>query len=328
MKKKSETFSQLVVGLFMVVVLLLLGYFTIVISGVDVVFGKDRVVTRVVFDGVGGLKERDNVMYRGTKVGSVDHVEVTPSNLVVYAAVDANVILREGATASVRNLSMLGGSYLALEEGEGAVLPLATTVFRGETPTDWMSDVSKIAKNLRELSDNPELKAIVSNVVAASVHAKAVAAKADVFMARANEFADRVARGEGVVGQLMSTNETVTADLRATLANTRAVSEKLNAKLGNDKIFDDLEAAVAAFRQAAEGVDVKATVARADKLLDNLNAFAEDLKAGKGTIGRLAQDPKMYDEVNGLIRDVRQIVDNYRDTTPLTTFSSLAAGAL
>lgn len=323
MKKKNEAFSQAVVGLFMVIVLLLLGYFTIVISGVDLVFGRDRVVVRIAFDGVGGLKERDNVMYRGTKVGIVDRVEVTPSNLVVHALVDANVVLRERAVVSVRNLSMLGGSYLSLEEGEGEARPLADTTFVGETPTDWMSDVSRLAKNLREFSDNPELKAIVSNVVAASAHAKAVAAKAEDFMSRANDFADRIARGDGVAGQLLSTNDTAMADLRATLANARAISERLN----REKVFGDLEAGVAAFRRAAEELDVKDTVARANQLLENLSAFAEDLKAGKGTIGRLAQDPKMYEEVEGLIRDVRQVVDNYRDTTPITTFSSLAVGA-
>ena len=324
MKKKSEAFSQFVVGVFMVVVLLLLGYFTIVISGVDVLTRRDRQTLRVAFDGVGGLKERDNVMYRGTKVGAIDHVEVTPSNLVVYAQVDVNVVLRQGCEISVRNLSMLGGYYLSLEEGAGEVLPIPTTLFRGETPTDWMSDVSKIAKNLREFTSNPELKSIISNVVAASAHAKTVAAKAEKFMDRANAFADRVAKGEGTMGKLLSDDSTVYDDLQKTLANAREISTKLN----RDKMFADLEAGVAAFRQAAEGVDVKETVARANTLLENLNAFALDLKEGKGTIGRLAQDPKLYDEVNALMHDVRQVIDNYRDTTPITTFSSLAAGAL
>ncbi len=323
MKKKSEAFAQLVVGLFMITVLLLLAYFTIVISGVDVISGRNRVTVRVAFDGVGGLKERDNVMYRGTKVGAIDHVEVTPSNLVVFAEIDSGVVLRATATATVRNLSMLGGNYLALEEGEGEIRPLATTLFVGETPTDWMSDVSKIAKNLREFTSNPELKTIITNVAAASAHARAVSVKADGFMDRANAFAERLARGEGTVGKLLSTNETVYADLKETLANARAVSDRLN----RAKLFDDLEAGVAAFREAAEGVDVKETVARANALLENLNAFATDLKEGNGTIGRLAKDPKFYDEVNGLIRDVRQVIDNYRDTTPISTFTSLATGA-
>lgn len=323
MKKKSEAFSQFVVGLFMVTVLLLLGYFTIVISGVDVLSGRNRVTMRIVFDGVGGLKERDNVMYRGTKVGAISHVEVTPSNLVVFADVDAHVVLRTGAVASVRNLSMLGGNYLSLEEGTGEICPLATTLFVGETPTDWMSDVSKIAKSMREFMANPELQTIVTNVAAASAYAREVSAKADSFMDRANEVADRVARGEGTVGRLLGTNETVYVDLRETLANARAVSDRLN----RARLYEDLEAGIAAFRKAAEGVDVKETVARANQLLENLNSFATDLEEGNGTIGRLAKDPKLYDEVNGLIRDVRQVIDNYRDTTPISTFSSLAIGA-
>ena len=42
----------------------------------------------------------------------------------------------------------------------------------------------------------------------------------------------------------------------------------------------------------------------------------------------VARLEEMYDEVNGLIKDVRQIVDNYRDTTPISTFGSLIMGGL
>ena len=85
MKRRNDTFAQAIVGLFMVTVLLLLGYFTIVISGVDILQGKEKVRLTAAFDQVGGLKDHDNVMYRGTKVGTVERVEVTPSNLVVTA---------------------------------------------------------------------------------------------------------------------------------------------------------------------------------------------------------------------------------------------------
>ena len=79
--------------------------------------------------------------------------------------------------------------------------------------------------------------------------------------------------------------------------------------------------------KAAEGFDAKDTMAKANSLLDSLNAVAADLRDGNGTLGRLVNDPGLYDEVNGLVRDVRQVIDNYRDTTPISTFSSLAIGA-
>lgn len=336
--RKSEAFTQGVVGVFMLTVLLLMGYFTIVISGVDVLSGRHRVPVRVAFSQVGGLKDRDNVMYRGTKVGVVERVEVTPSNLVVTARIDSNVILREGYSATVCSLSMLGGTYLRLDEGEGEALDLETTLFRGVTPTDWMEDLRQIASTVNGFVSGPELGVIVTNAVEASEKAREFAEDAkrmadDVkaFIDKANHFADkavavadRVERGEGMVGKLLSSDDTVYDDFKETMANAKEISAKVN----RDKMFDDLEAGIAAFRQAAESFDAKAMSEKGTALLADLGVVAERLKNGEGTLGRLSNDPELYEEVKGLMKDVRQIVDNYRDTTPISTFTSLATGAL
>ena len=335
--RKSEAFTQGVVGVFMLTVLLLMGYFTIVISGVDVLSGHHRVPVRIAFAQVGGLKERDNVMYRGTKVGVVERVDVTPSNLVVIARIDANVILRDSCRASVCNLSMLGGSYLRLEEGEGEARDLETTLFAGETPTDWMDDVRRIASSVSGFVSGPELRVIVTNAVAASEKArefaedaKRMTADVQAFVDKANRFADkavamadRVERGEGMVGKLLSSDDTVYNDLKETMSNAKEISSKVN----RDKMFDDLEAGIAAFRKAAEEFDAKGMSEKGDALLADLGVVAERLKNGEGTLGRLSNDPALYEEVKGLMKDVRQIVDNYRDTTPISTFTSLATGA-
>ena len=336
--RKSEAFTQGVVGVFMLTVLLLMGYFTIVISGVDVLSGRHRVPVRVAFSQVGGLKDRDNVMYRGTKVGVVERVEVTPSNLVVTARIDSNVILREGYSATVCSLSMLGGTYLRLDVGEGEALDLETTLFRGVTPTDWMEDLRQIASTVNGFVSGPELGVIVTNAVEASEKAREFAEDAkrmadDVkaFIDKANHFADkavavadRVERGEGMVGKLLSSDDTVYDDFKETMANAKEISAKVN----RDKMFDDLEAGIAAFRQAAESFDAKAMSEKGTALLADLGVVAERLKNGEGTLGRLSNDPELYEEVKGLMKDVRQIVDNYRDTTPISTFTSLATGAL
>ncbi len=338
MKRKSEAFTQGVVGVFMLTVLMLMGYFTIVISGVDLLSGHHRVPVKVAFSQVGGLKDRDNVMYRGTKVGVVERVEVTPSNLVVTAMIDANVILREGYSATVCSLSMLGGTYLRLDEGEGESLDLETTLFRGVTPTDWMEDLRQIASTVNGFVSGPEIGVIVTNAVEASEKAREFAEDAkrmadDVkaFIDKANSFADkavavadRVERGEGMVGKLLSSDDTVYDDFKETMANAKEISAKVN----RDKMFDDLEAGIAAFRKAAEEFDAKGMSEKGAALLADLGVVAERLKNGEGTLGRLSNDPELYDEVKGLMKDVREVVDNYRDTTPISTFTSLATGAL
>lgn len=345
MKKKSESFTQALVGLFMITVLLLLGYFTIVISGVDVLAGRNRVPVKFAFSQVGGLKDRDNVMYRGTKVGAIEEVVVTPSNLVVTAMIDPSVILREGYSATVCNLSMLGGYYLRLDEGNGEIISLSSRVFEGTAPNDWMDDIRQIAHNLNSATSGPELRSIVTNVEMAAVQAsrfaaeartmaedlKGILAEAKEFVAKANSAASsvaavsaRVEKGEGFVGKILSADDTVYEDFRATLANAKGVSEKLN----RDQLFADIEASVAAFRKAAENLNTKDISEKASSLLASLDTLAKKMEKGEGTIGRLVNDRTLHDELSGLIRDVRQVVDNYRDATPISTFSSLATGAL
>lgn len=356
-KRKNDAFSEAIVGLFMLAVLALLVYFTIVISGVDVLQGRTKVVATATFTDVGGLKDHDSIMYRGTKVGAVERIELSPSNLVVRMEIDKSVVLRTGYRIAVCNLSMLGGNYLLLEEGAGEVLPLETTVFVGEHPSDWMRDVSDIARNLKEFTGGGELKSIVTNLEAASVNVKTVTDRiargegtigkllstndtvyADVqkTMANAGAISDRLARGEGTLGKLLSTNDTVYADLQKTLANASEISERLRNGEGlvgrllakDDPIYANLDGAIASFRQACDSLDLDETKARANKLLDSLNAVAAKLEKGEGTIGKLLVEDELYQDVKGLAKDVRQTLDNFRDTTPISTFGSLIMGGL
>jgi phospholipid/cholesterol/gamma-HCH transport system substrate-binding protein len=342
-RRKNDTFAQAAVGVFMTLVVLLLGYFTIVISGVNVLVSRDRVTAEFLFDSVGGLKSHDSVMYRGTKVGSVEDVEVTASNLIVRVEIDSGVVLRESCRASVCNLSMLGGNYLLLEEGEGDVIEIDASRIKGETPNDWMRDVSEIAKNLKAVTAMSEIKSIVTNLEAAVVKARSFAENADTIVAR-------LERGEGTVGKLLSKDDKVYRYLEKTLSAAAEISGRLERGEGTigklltkeGDIHGDLKEAIAAFKKSSESFDVtqlksdaRTLVLNADKLMvdagvlvSNLTVVAERLREGEGTLGRLSKDASLYDEANGLVRDIRQVVDNYRDTTPITTFASLIGGAL
>ena len=389
MKKNSDVFSEVVVGVFMVAVLALLVYFTVVISGVDVLFGREKALARIAFTDVGGLKERDNVVYRGMKVGIVEKIELAPTNVMVTVLVDRDVVLRETCQASVSALSLLGGNYLLLEEGAGAVQPLATTVFRGDPPIDWVRDLGKIAGSLNEVLNDGSFRSIVSNFEATAENVNKIVARVErgegtagrlhsrddtvyqdlreavagakravgdaekTFDGARKTFdhaaavAERLDRGEGTLGRLLSKDDAVYADLKQTLANAAAISARIERGEGtlgrltakDDALWGDLTNAVANVRAATaklksgEGLLGRAfnDAALADdaaKLVANLRTVSERLEKGEGTLGRLMMERELYDEVNAAIKDVRQIIDNYRDTTPITTFGALATGAL
>ncbi len=389
MKKNTDVFSEVIVGVFMVAVLALLVYFTVIISGVDVLFGREKALARIAFTDVGGLKERDNVVYRGMKVGIVEKIELAPTNVMVTVLVDRDVVLRETCHASVSALSLLGGNYLLLEEGAGVAQPLATTVFRGDPPIDWMRDLGRIAGSLNEVLNDGSFKSIISNFEATAENVNRIVARVErgegtagkllsrddtvyrdlreavagakravgdaekTFEGARKTFdhaaavAERLDRGEGTLGRLLSKDDAVYADLKQTLANAAAISARIERGEGtlgrltakDDALWGDLTNAVANVRAATaklkdgEGLLGRAfnDAALADdaaKLVANLRAVSERLEKGEGTLGKLVAEREMYDEVNAVIKDVRQIIDNYRDTTPITTFGALATGAL
>ena len=327
-RKKSDIFAETIVGVFMAAVLALLAYFTIVISGVDILVGRAKVPVSVEFTDVGGLKDRDSVMYRGMKVGVIDAIDLSGTNVKLVARINADVVLREKYRISVASFSLLGGNYLLLEEGEGAQLPIEGTVFRGEPPMDWMRDLGRIANSVSQMTSGGELRDIVTNVQSVA--------------ARLNKVVSRVERGEGTVGKLLSSDDSVYQDLKETVATARTAVVSVNDTFSSaktiaarvergegtvgrllssdDTVYQDLKASLENVRAVTARIkdgngllmklaDDEKLAADASALLDRLSAASADLASaasrlekGEGTLGKLSADAKLYDEVTALVK--------------------------
>ena len=297
-RKNKDVFSEIIVGIFMLAVLALLAYFTIVISGVDLLMGRAKTTATFVFRDVGGLKERDSVMYRGMKVGAVERIELGASNITVRVKVDSDVTMRETGQASVSALSLLGGNYLLLEEGTGKPLPLDKTVFHGEPPVDWMRDLGEIARNLNDLTSDGNIRSIVTNFEETAKNL--------------NSIVSRVERGEGIVGKLLSNDDTLYGDLtntvvrarqtldsaKETFDNAAAISARLEKGEGTlGKLLSKDETAYGELTNAV--VSIKETFAHAATV-------AERLEKGEGTLGRLlAKDDALWGDLTNTVANIR-----------------------
>lgn len=99
-------------------------------------FGEKSHEYRAEFINVTGLETNDFVRIAGVEVGKVENVEIQPDTtaLVEFSA-DDSVVLTEGSRAVIRYDDLIGGRYLALEEGAGGTekldagdtIPLART---------------------------------------------------------------------------------------------------------------------------------------------------------------------------------------------------------
>ncbi len=366
--KNSELFSELLVGVFVAAVLVVLFYFTVIISGHDFFVGKNRNTVSVKFADAGGLKIRDSVRVRGVVVGEVSSVKFSNGGVLVRLSLEEKVVLKDGYEIAVRSSSMLGGNHVAITEGTGAVLS-KETVLEGIPAPNWMKDLGDVIGNMREATEDGKLKKIVANLETASDSIKSIterlesgkgmlgklmsddeslykdlqsavsdirtltsklssstnslgrflnddgAVYADVkdSMSNVKSVTARLEKGEGTLGKLLSSDDTLYKDLTNTVANIQNVTERLGKGEGtlgkltadNNKLYNDMDAAIASFK-----------------------VVAARLENGEGTLGKLSKDEDLYKDVHGLIKDARQTVDNFRDTMPITAFTSLLTGAL
>ncbi len=368
LKKNSEVFSEIIVGVFMVAVLALLVYFTIIISGVDFFNGKNRLPVTVYFQDVGGLKLRDSVMLRGMTVGSVSDMRLENSAIKVTMLIQDAVKFREGYRITVNAGSLLGGNYLLIEEGDGADLALGTPL-KGVTPTNWMRDLGEIVAKLREATAGDELKNILANLEDATASVKDLVSRVEdgkgtlgkLFSEDATLYYDltnavanlksvtsKIDTGENSLGRLINDDGGVYSDLRGSIANLRSISDRLEKGEGtlgkllssDDSVYRDLQETMERVKNVAVRLDAgEGTLGKLmkddnkmyndlDATVENLKLVSERLAKGEGTLGKLSADDQLYNDVHGLIKDVRQTVDNFRDTTPISAFASLIMGGL
>jgi len=118
----------------------------------------------------------------------------------------------------------------------------------------------------------------------------------------------RIEKGEGTLGKLMSSDDKLYRDLSDTITSLKTVSTRLEKGEGtlgklmssDDKLYKDLSDSVASLKNITAG-----------------------LERGDGVLGKLMKDEKLYKDIQVIVKEARATIDDYRETAPITTFSSI-----
>ena len=357
----KEVAIDILVGLFVTLIFLALATFTIVVSG-STLFKDSQFTIEVVMPDAMGLRRNDFVISKGTTVGTVSDVFYARDGVHVVAELDAPVVFFEDYSITVVPTSILGGRQLVINEGT-ATRPRVDDVMKleGEQPSDMMADATiAIAKlknfletdaleNLRDFSEDlSEMSDRVNR--GEGTLGKLLSENDEVYtnlnaaVASIRDIATRLEAGEGTLGKLLSSDDEVYTNLNATVANLRDITTRLEAGEGtlgkllsaDDEVYTNLNATVANLRdittrlEAGEGT-IGNLLSSDDEVYTNLNAtvanlrdITDRLEAGEGTLGKLlSSDTGMYDNIDGAVTDVREMLDDAREASTLSTFSSL-----
>ncbi len=296
--RERELTMEVIVGLFMLMIFIGLGYFTIILSK-EALF-REKSEMQVVFSDVMGLRVGDNVTVCGMPVGKVKWLELVDSpesGTMVCAtlAMDKPLRIRDGYGIKIVSTSLLGGRQMQIDEGPATAAPLDLERYTGATPYDLMEDAAEIVSVARAQIVDGKVFEKIRNV-------------AD----QIDQIVTRVNAGQGLLGKVLSDDDSLYQDLQASAAALRTFMERLEAGEGSaGKFFAD---------DAVLYNDLAATIATA-------RSVADQIQRGEGTLGKFISDPTIYNEIEETVGEVRAAVDDFRETAPITTFTSIFFGA-
>jgi len=311
--KATISFSQVRVGLFVLIAIAVLIFLVLNASG-DINPFSRKLHLRARFVDANGLREGSEVRLAGVRVGKVERIvllEPSPvpnaprveAQMTIDASIDgrpAHERIRTDSQALQGSPSLLGNEMLInITPGTAVGQPVADgailTSSSSNTVNDFATSGTDLAQRLSKLSD--EINGIVQEVK----------------------------KGEGTVGRLF-TDEALYNNLNATIRETEDVMKEIRGGRGsagrfiNDPalynnaneiavqmkaIADDLRAGRGTAGKLLTDdefyVRINRTADRLDKSVDSINLVIADINAGRGTLGKLIRDEQIYNDARAAI---------------------------
>jgi len=232
--------------------------FTLVFTDIRL-FRKSYMID-VLFDSVGGLERGDKVTLGGMEVGDVEDLTLEENVIKVRLAIRSEIKIPITSTVKIVDVGLLGGKRVDIVWQEPTAEYFRPGMeIRGESSPG-------LSGALEKLGESGE--------------------KVEEILTSTKEIADKIARGEGTVGKLVS-EDTMYRDAQKFFAELRQLIEENRAKVG--QVVDE----------------IKDAAPKLKRTLGNLEEITAQINRGEGSLGRLVQDEEIYEQANQTLASVK-----------------------
>lgn len=302
-QRKQLTWTELRVGLFVLVGLFLAAVAIFYVTGAGILGPKYRLLTYL--SEVEGLQSGAPVRLDGVPVGSVQSISLTAKpqdsshNITLVLRIDKKFQneIRTDSTASLITEGLLGNRYVTVTRGlTGTPIPN-----NGVIPGKEEAAMKEIVQRGADLVQN--LGALSTDV---------------------GEIIDKVKRGQGTIGKLLSDNSLynhlndTAAKLNEVAANIQQGQGTLGKVISSDELYNKANATLSSAQDVVTAVkEQKGTIGKlvydptvyedAKTMVANGSAMLADVRAGKGTAGKLVTDDALYNNLRDASANVRDV---------------------
>jgi len=316
--KRKERALELKVGIFLLIGFLILIYMSLRVSKLERIQGEHYFA---LFPTVSGLTKGAPVEVAGVVVGRVEKIELEGKMAKVRFVISKEVALFEDAKATLRTHGALGDKFIEIDPGTSEKEPLKP----GEVilSTYVTPDLDQLFLSLQKT-------------------AQGFADMGEALRELMGEKETRDALKELVVNLRDSSREfkgflaNNRARLDNTISNLESFSKGLNpllekASSGLDKMQSTLSSLEEVSQNIKEGKGTLGKLISDESLYKDLKdtteefkLFAERINRGEGTLGKLLSDDKLYTEAEKTLKKIQGAMEGIEEQTPISILGTLA----
>jgi phospholipid/cholesterol/gamma-HCH transport system substrate-binding protein len=312
-QRKQLTWTELRVGLFVLVGLFILAVAIFYITGAGILGPKYRLYTYL--PEVEGVAAGAPVRLDGVAIGNVEKIALNPQpkdrtqsiQLILRIDKKFSKDVRTDSTASLVTEGLLGDRYVTIKRGltgdelkANSTIPGAPAVAMTEMVergTDLLDTLNSVSGDLRGIIDQVQQG---KGTVGKLIKDPALYDNVNATVARLNSMVGSIQEGKGTAGKFLTSDELYTK-VNATVDNVNDVIGAVKEQKGTagKLIYDP------AVYNSAKG------------FLDNGNAVLSDVRAGKGSLGKFATDEALYNnlrDASGQVRDASAKLNSNQGT--------------
>jgi phospholipid/cholesterol/gamma-HCH transport system substrate-binding protein len=341
-QRKQLTWTELRVGLFVLVGLFILAVAIFYVTGGGPWGPKYRLMTYL--PEVEGLQTGAPVRLDGVEIGNVQSITLTPHprdrmhNITLVLRIDKRFQeqIRTDSTASLITEGLLGNRYVTISRG------LTGTVVsnNGNIPGIEEAAIKEIVERGADLVQNlgalsEQVSGIISKVqkgqgtLGKFLNDPSLYNNANDAITKLNAVATSVKEGQGSLGKLVVSDElynkanTVVGHMENVVAALREQKGTMGKLIYDPSVAENLkgfaEKGNALLGDVREGKGTLGELATDETLYNNLRDMSSNfrdasakLKSNQGTVGKFFADPALYDNMTGLSGDMRMLISDFR----------------
>jgi len=303
--------AEFKVGLFTLVVLLILAFFTFRIGGFEWIYKKKEYTLYVYFKNISNLDDKSLVRIAGVSVGKVKKIELSDGMARITLGIHEGVNVPQDSIANIRSTGLLGDRYLEIKPGkERTYLKDGDTIRNVEE----MADIDDMLRKLSSVSEDLNRLVNTANEVFGNEESKKALKESIVNLRDITaNLKEVITRNDKRLETLMAKLEKLADSLNVMVEENREPLKNAIAKA--PEVMENIKNTATEIKNMIEEnrANLKATT-------EQLSKITSDIQEGKGSLGKLMKDERLYESLNKAAEGVNRTINRIEKFRTFITF--------